>query len=292
MQSTNTKEYCTSTSINYKKSNTLRYQTNPLTIDKRSKAPVDISESIVGRDPWEIACEKRQLSYEIPKIGTEHNPNQSTIQQTRTTTGSALLVLQKRSININTDLMGGKKSPPAHSEPAPAPAVDNQQVALITAQIMQQLQQQQPAAAATGVMTPETLQAIASLVSSSASGKSLLPNTAPVSSLLPPLPGMNAATQAAMTSQIASIIAQATPQAHHQQQPDPAAIAAAAQHLAAAAAAAAAAQQHSKPPPLPTAHLLRQPPASAPLSSGLIPTNMQSWSLEQLRKYWNTVACE
>lgn len=182
--------------------------------------------------------------------------------------------------------MGGKKSPPAN--PEPASAVDSQQVALITAQIMQQLQQQQAAApsalAAPGGMTPETLQAIASLVSSSTAGKSLLPNTAPVSSLLPPVPGMNAATQAAMTSQIASIIAQATPPTAAPRQPDPAAIAAAAQHLAAVAAAAA--QQHSKPPALPTAHLLRQPTASAPISSGLLPTNMQSWSLEQLRKYW------
>lgn len=234
--------------------------------------------------------------------------------------------------------MGNKKFPELRGDkdftPCPsAPADDNnsrppndpnsQQIALAAAaQLLQQVQSaaaSPPQAAMTSqaavlskmvaqlggggnstASAADTLQYLSSILSSnSAANKGLLPNSSPVSSLLPALPALHAAPspQSHISSQIAALISQvaatnsaatSTPSASITQ-PDATAVAAAAQQLAAAAAAAAAAQKVHAPSPAHHPHLY-QPTAAAPVpttavSNGFVPPDVQKWSLEQLQQH-------
>uniref|UniRef100_A0A7S2V9B7 PAS domain-containing protein n=1 Tax=Entomoneis paludosa TaxID=265537 RepID=A0A7S2V9B7_9STRA len=213
---------------------------------------------------------------------------------------------------------GGVKESSIDSPTPSAASMPNSHQIALAAQLLQQAQSapgamaSQPALAAaaaqlhgmnTANSAADTLQTLASIMNSSAASKALLPNSAPVSSLLPPIPAMNAAaapSQASISSQIASLFSHAAnsaaPTTTSPVPPDPAAVAAAAQQLAAAATAAAAQTMRPAPPTTSAhpAHIMRQhsapqvpPSAAAALSGGMVSPDMQNWSLDQLQQHVN-----
>jgi len=119
----------------------------------------------------------------------------------------------------------------------------------------------------------ETLQTLASIVNSSAANKGLLPNSAPVSSLLPHIHASNSA-HSSISSQIASLISQTSNPAVPAVTPTPAVVARPPNTSA-----------HVPATAHPT-HLLHQTSASQVTGSVALP-NIQKWPLVQLQQQVN-----
>ena len=230
---------------------------------------------------------------------------------------------RKKSPMMDTTSVSQKEQatlPSTVATPAPSNTSSSNHLALAAAQILQQAQQQQaqssvpPAqvgahAPATPASVPasaaakaaaDTFQTLASIMSSSAvvaaANKHLLPNSTPVSSLLPQIPQIGTAAPPPAPSSAGH-----QQNHHHQQQQQQNAITSQLAALLSGVGTSTKAPPPTAPAPFPTQPmttasnpLLRHPTgaevavaaaaASAAVPGAVAMPNMQNWSLDQLRK--------